>query len=628
MVFTTDVAITDDGTGGNTRGLVAFAIEVDGVKVLRTGPIAFLSKHVTLTVPVEGARLITICVFSLGTNNSDHAALLDAKFLHIFGVHRQSQKGAALRGVHMDLSALARNGKLKNGKDRYISTELKYLHDLDHIQTVERIATSGANLIRVALNWNFDRGNLPEGVKQVVGPDFPHVDNHPFVDSTRLDDYRVWRDATLDLLAEVVDAARNNELKVIVDLHTPPGGGGTITPHSKGPDEKHFRSRNNVAKDGSPIMTLFQTKGVNRLKTARIEKSRAMFVDTWTVIADRFKGNPAIFAYDLQNEPGFEQGDRKLWRSLAKATIRAIVSVDPSATTIVEWRRGTAKMLKPLPRREFPNVIYSYHEYPKNVGHVLLGRINSVEEYQSDHNVPIYVGEFDAKIWYSGRPRDAQAVQQRERVVTELISQFNNRGWMWTWHAATAEDIWPFVQQGFNGVIQGDNPYGSNSTITLENGILAVEGTGDSEGFVIAEVEGMIFVSRAGREYEKQSFSAANITRILVKTNGGDDVIQNTTGLPMEVQEDGAGVSMVVEFPNDKLVSGLGVQVLKRRNEDNILSTPNVYDHQMEDERHRRFGGSDQEEQGQSAGMVDLIRSIPSGGPFNLIDCNGVLAGA
>ena len=87
-----------------------------------------------------------------------------------------------------------------------------------------------------------------------------------------LAEYAAWVDSRLDNLADVLRWAKARGMKIVVDLHSPPGG------------------KRNV--DGVRTMNMFFE-----------EKYADAFVETWKRIATRFRGNDAVYGYDLVNEP-------------------------------------------------------------------------------------------------------------------------------------------------------------------------------------------------------------------------------------------------------------------------------------------------------------------------------------
>jgi aryl-phospho-beta-D-glucosidase BglC (GH1 family) len=84
-----------------------------------------------------------------------------------------------------------------------------------------------------------------------------------------LTDYNDWLAGKLNELDSVLLAAKENGLKVVIDLHTPPGG--RYSDHS---------------------MAMFYEKVYND-----------RFIEIWREIATRYNGNPTVWAYDLVNEP-------------------------------------------------------------------------------------------------------------------------------------------------------------------------------------------------------------------------------------------------------------------------------------------------------------------------------------
>jgi len=236
--------------------------------------------------------------------------------------------------------------------------------------------------------------------------------------------YGPWLIAKLNELALVLDRAQALGIKVIVDLHAPPGG---------------------RLPDGTQRMFL--------------EKPlQSYFIRIWKHIAQRFKGHPALFGYDLMNEPlQMRPSPPGLldWFDLQAATARVVRENDPATPILLsvdQWDSPEAfAWMRPV---NVPNVIYTVHVYwPNEYTHqgidrpwasdadrpvypgtfngepfdraALVKQLAPVREFQLAYNVQIFVGEFSTVRW---APGGAQ-------YLADCISIFEEYGWDWTYHA-------------------------------------------------------------------------------------------------------------------------------------------------------------------------------------------------
>ncbi len=181
----------------------------------------------------------------------------------------------------------------------------------------------------------------------------------------------------------------------------------------------------------------------------------------WEKIAARYKNEPAVWAYDIANEPKQDnwQPGVRLWNDLASRICRAIRKVDPEKPLIVECillgqPEGMA-YLRPVP---VPRVIYSAHMYhPLVYTHQRAGSekgaiftypgtvegrywdkaqleqaLAPVIEFQKKYNVPIFIGEFSAIRWAPGA----------ERYLSDCIEIFEKYGWDWCYHGFRSWQGW------------------------------------------------------------------------------------------------------------------------------------------------------------------------------------------
>lgn len=242
-----------------------------------------------------------------------------------------------------------------------------------------------------------------------------------------LDEYDRWFDGKLDELERALESCRRYGIKVVVDMHSPPGG----------------RYLNND-------LAIFHEV-----------KYQDHFVALWEKIARRFKGRPEIWGYDLINEPAqnapppFGVADYLGAQVLAAKAIRAI---DPKVPVFIEASKwDSAEGFRELEPVDVPNVIYQVHmyspgefthqgvhgkwepvAYPGRIGNTVWDKdrlravLQPVREFQLAYNAHIYVGEFSAIRWAPGAAD----------YLRDCIELFEEYGWDWTYHAYREWDGW------------------------------------------------------------------------------------------------------------------------------------------------------------------------------------------
>ncbi len=194
---------------------------------------------------------------------------------------------------------------------------------------------------------NFSNGYLERGHEVAAGSHHTHEDFNRVrqlgFNTVRFGFNGYWferdRGGFLAWLDANVEAARQQELKLILDLHTPIGG-FWLDPDSP---EKDFSLWTDVA-----------------LQSRNIE--------LWQTLAERYKDEPVIAAYDLLNEPVTIDEDGSQWRALAGHMVAAIRKIDPHHLIVVErlygvrGRYGTRGQ-DPLFLVDDANVLYDSHFY-------------------------------------------------------------------------------------------------------------------------------------------------------------------------------------------------------------------------------------------------------------------------
>ncbi len=242
--------------------------------------------------------------------------------------------------------------------------------------------------------------------------------------------YEAWLKDQLNQLQSALDAAQANGIKICIDLHQPPGG-----------------------RVGDGTFAMLLDKGL-----------QDTFVANWERIARRFKDHPAVWAYDIINEPVQNQAPGPGcddWLGIqvrAAKAVRAIDAKTPICIEMDEWDDASPyALMKPV---DVPNVIYEVHMYwpplythqgvhtdqgqakdvnsniaslvyPGMIGgmnvnkEMLRARLQPVRDFQKAYNVRIFVGEFSAVRWAPGAAT----------YIDDLISIYEEYGWDWAYHA-------------------------------------------------------------------------------------------------------------------------------------------------------------------------------------------------
>jgi hypothetical protein len=240
------------------------------------------------------------------------------------------------------------------------------------------------------------------------------------------EDYDAWLDAELKKVEAALPLCEKHGIRVVLDLHSPPGGKPTVSGYV-GSDDRLFTDK----------------------------RCQDHFVEVWRRMATRFKQSKVFWGYDLANEPVEDDvaEDCLDWQGLAERTAKAVREIDPDRAIIIEcadW--GGPAGFRDFEPISVPNVVYSVHMYlPHAFTHqgvharspavrypgALEGKtwnkaeleraLAPVIDFQKRHNIQIYVGEFSAIRW---APDDSA-----HRYLSDVIDIFEAHGWDWSYHA-------------------------------------------------------------------------------------------------------------------------------------------------------------------------------------------------
>ncbi len=191
-------------------------------------------------------------------------------------------------------------------------------------------------------------------------------------------------------------------------------------------------------------------------------ESQKRAASLWKAVAERYKDNNTVFAYDLLNEPYSAQNVQN-WSTAHDQLYDAIRAVDTKTIIVMEdgYKLEETPYLKhgffPDPKSMgWENLVYSIHFYsgwdPElskgdntfNHGKVLREAVRVGMREQKRWNVPIYMGEFSTM---HDLPNDIAGMRM-------ILSEFNKLGWMWSpWTYKYVNDdqegsIWGVYQSG------------------------------------------------------------------------------------------------------------------------------------------------------------------------------------
>jgi len=233
--------------------------------------------------------------------------------------------------------------------------------------------------------------------------------------------YDAWLEGTLRHVDRLLPVCEELGILVLIDLHTPPGG------------------RNDA----------------NECRIFHEKRFQDKFLEVWEKIAKRYRGQKAVWGYDLVNEPvEGSVGEGLLdWQDLAERTAKLVRGLDPDHAIVVEpapW--GGPESLEFFAPIAVPGVVYSVHmyrphefthqgvygsptgiEYPGKIGNQawdkerLRKALQPALDFQRDFGVHIYIGEFSAIRWAPG-----ESACNYLRDVVDVMEEY---GWDWAYHA-------------------------------------------------------------------------------------------------------------------------------------------------------------------------------------------------
>ncbi len=253
-------------------------------------------------------------------------------------------------------------------------------------------------------------------------------------------EYLAWLDTALPDLDNAIKLSRARGIKVIVNLHTPPGGF----------KRSSYPSLHRLFADQWAMETFFEV---------------------WRRVSLRYAGDDTIWGFDILNEPALTSNSLALrsWESIATSTARIISSIDPTRRIIVEPPYGDQARLASVRKLSFPNLVMSIHLYyplkfhqqgiygnPLGVSYPsrnftrasILKNLRVILRYQraTRGKIPIYVGEFTGVRW---APKNSSF-----RYLRDVVAIMERMKWHWTYHAFREYHAWDLELESTFGVIR------------------------------------------------------------------------------------------------------------------------------------------------------------------------------
>lgn len=251
-------------------------------------------------------------------------------------------------------------------------------------------------------SWGFNSVRLPMHYNLYTLP----VEDEPVKGKN------TWLEKGFQMTDSLLSWAEENQMYLILDMHAAPGGQGHDV---------------NISDRDPSKPSLWES-----------EANRQKLIALWKKLAERYKDEPWIGAYDIINEPNwtFEEGKHKhgiqdsLNAPLKKLLVditQAIREVDSNHIVIIEgngWGNNYNGILPPWD----DNMVISFHKYWN------YNDTNSIQQFldfREKYNAPLWLGETgeNSNVWFTDAIR---------------LMEENNIGWCW----------WPLKKLGFNNPLE------------------------------------------------------------------------------------------------------------------------------------------------------------------------------
>lgn len=273
----------------------------------------------------------------------------------------------------------------------------------------------------------------------------------------------IYREDGFRPLDRLMEWCKNSGIAVLLDLHAVQGGQNTTPPSDN-------------------------TTGYALLWVVKDFQDRCIAL--WEALAERYRDHPALFGYNLLNEPITNQdsylpvaAQTQAMNSLCRKICAAIRKIDPLAPIVMEGNVRPSGGIKTLDADLFadPNTLATYHSYPLFNSSILPGLNAGTEEglcgegmepgaletslresiqeevaYAAKINRPMLLGEFG--LFNPSSPAFAEFsslpdVALQERVVRAQVAVNEEAGIHWA--------LWSYTDVSLMGLLtpEADTPW-------------------------------------------------------------------------------------------------------------------------------------------------------------------------
>lgn len=253
-------------------------------------------------------------------------------------------------------------------------------------------------------------------------------------DNLSLEDYNTWLSEQLSKLDNLLPVFSAANIKVILHLHSPPGG---------------FASR----KKPSQFRLFKEAPFQNRFK------------EIWQEATLKYLNDSRIYAFEILNEPAQREVAAGLqdWNDLYAQVVSDIRTVDADRKVIIQPLYGDIGRLGRLRVLNDPFIIYSVHFYypfaftkqglekrkkvvlypnEKLTKRKIYKKLNKVRRFQVKNNISkMFIGEFSVVRW--------APVPSSRRYLQHVVKRFEKFDWDWVYHAFRESSIWS-LEHGTN----------------------------------------------------------------------------------------------------------------------------------------------------------------------------------
>lgn len=228
---------------------------------------------------------------------------------------------------------------------------------------------------------------------------------------------------------------------------------------------------------GLGVGVMLAASGIYGRDTVNLDDSSGMsfragvgnsLMQFWTAMARELRDDPAIFAYDVFNEPNYtfrrEQDGAVWYEQLMPEAIRRIRAINPTIwLAVMPWPWGFPNRYGSMPVIDDPAILYTFHSYsPHNYTHqgvgalprgaTYPGRLREFDtaplrrwsraqlaasmqpafDFARRHGVRMMAGEFGVTRWAPGR----------DRWIADMLSILEENRADWLFHTYNTWNGW------------------------------------------------------------------------------------------------------------------------------------------------------------------------------------------